>query len=87
MALEIKLLKMMPIRSKGIPADVAERSVLVGWYAFNCKVVSDSKLSATRKLTPVQKDLRDKENEPNRRVEINLWPDDSIKCFVPLPQQ
>jgi outer membrane protein OmpA-like peptidoglycan-associated protein len=75
------------LRGKGIPADVTDKNVQVGWYAFNCKVLADSKLSAQRKLTLVQKDQRDKENEPNRRVEINLWPDDSIKCFVPLPQQ
>ena len=72
---------------KGIPADVTQRSVLVGWYAFNCKFVVDSPLSAQRKLTPDKTKQRDRENEPNRRVEINLWPDDSIKCFVPLPPQ
>ncbi|MBL8633103.1 MAG: OmpA family protein [Myxococcales bacterium] len=75
------------LRGKGIPADVADKSVSVGWYAFNCKVVADSKITLKRKMTPVEKSQRDKENEPNRRVEINLWPDDSIKCFVPLPPQ
>jgi outer membrane protein OmpA-like peptidoglycan-associated protein len=75
------------LRGKGIPADVADKSVSVGWYAFNCKVLADSKITLKRKMTPVEKSQRDKENEPNRRVEINLWPDDSIKCFVPLPPQ
>lgn len=72
---------------KGIPVEVLQASVLVGWYAFNCKFVADSPLSDQRKLTPDKQKQRDRENEPNRRVEINLWPDESIKCFVPLPPQ
>ena len=75
------------LRGKGIPTDVADKSVLVGWYAFNCKALADWVLPAKSKLTPVLKSQRDKDNEPNRRVEINLWPDDSIKCFVPRPPQ
>ena len=60
-------------------------TIQIGWYGFRCPIVPHSKRSGP---SPRELALRDDENEPNRRVEINLFPDDgAIKCFVPLPPQ
>lgn len=75
------------LKSRGVPPEQVDAGVTIGWYASQCASTPASKLSANRKLTPAQKKQRDDENEPNRRVEINLYPDETIKCFVPLPAQ
>lgn len=75
------------LKARGVPADQVDAAITLGWYASQCSSQPSSKLSALKKLTPAQKKQRDDENEPNRRVEINLHPDETIKCFVPLPPQ
>jgi len=71
------------LRAKGVSEDVIASQVLpFTWYSFKCPAVAYSKKGKN------QAALRDDENEPNRRIEINLDPDEGIlKCFVPLPQQ
>ncbi|MFO0578120.1 MAG: OmpA family protein [Polyangia bacterium] len=75
------------LKSRGVPPEQADAGVVTGWYASQCASQPASKLGVLKKLTPAQKKQRDDENEPNRRVEINLYPDETIKCFVPLPPQ
>lgn len=63
-------------------------TIQVGWYSFKCAVVAYSTRKVVGKKNVKEQQLRDDENEPNRRIEINLYPDEgTLKCFVPLPPQ
>ena len=72
------------VAREGLSQAMVDDNIQVGWYSQSCAQALASKLQGKTKL---DRDARDKQNEPNRRVEINLWPDTTIKCFVPLPAQ
>ena len=72
------------VAREGLSQAMVDDNIQVGWYSQSCAQALASKLQGKTKL---DRDARDKQNEPNRRVEINLWPDTTIKCFVPLPPQ
>jgi outer membrane protein OmpA-like peptidoglycan-associated protein len=73
------------LRAAGVTDDILASQVLpFTWYSYKCAAVPYSQRKGKTKL---DKKLRDDENEPNRRIEINQYPDDTVKCFVPLPPQ
>mgnify|MGYP000098908154 CR=1 FL=1 len=79
------------LKAKGVPDQVIDTQVLpFAWYSYKCAAVPYSKHDpnkVSKKLKDQEKKLRDDENEPNRRIEINQYPDETVKCYVPLPPQ
>ena len=79
------------LKAKGVPDQVIDTQVLpFAWYSYKCAAVPYSKHDpnkVSKKLKEQEKKLRDDENEPNRRIEINQYPDETVKCYVPLPPQ
>jgi outer membrane protein OmpA-like peptidoglycan-associated protein len=78
------------LKEKGVSDEIIANQVLpFQWYSYKCAAVPYSKVKVRPNAPKTDKNriLRDEENEPNRRIEINQYPDEGIKCFIPLPVQ